>query len=1483
MKPPLNATRLRFVVRIVLCACWVHLSTLLPLRAQQFPANFAGTQLVTGIDPVDLAIAPDGRLFLAEKAGLIRIVRGSTVLSTPLLKLSNVDVYNECGMLGITLDPDFATNGYLYVHYTYKYPKTGKSHNRISRFTVSGDRAQTSSERILLELEENLSVRIHNGGGIFFREGKLYILVGDNTAASVYPQNLRISKGKVLRINPDGSIPTDNPYYNATEGHLRAIYAIGLRNPFKGAVQNGTGRMYVGDVGQAGYEEINEVGPGSNFGWPMIEGKRVKQTAPAGYRDPVGGYPHADGCAITAASFYNPTTAQFPKSYVGKFFFGDYCNGWLRTFDPVTKATATFATGLLRPVDIEVGEDGSFYFLSRGSSDDLTLTQGVGSLWKVEYRGNGAPNIGMQPADRTVTVGNPAQFSVSASGTPAPTYQWQRNGVNIAGATAEQYTLPKTTKADDGAKFRVVVTNSVGTITSDAATLTVSANQKPTARILTPVAGTTYAGGTLIQFSGEATDPEEGTLPASAFLWTMDLYHYDPPAHTHPVMAPLSGVRSGSFAVPTMGETSPNVLYRLYLTVTDSAGLTSTTTFDIQPRRADVTLASEPAGIDLKLDGHEETSPYTFRGVTGLERSLEAPASQTLGTSTYQFYGWSDGTNTRERTLATPAASTTYTAQYIRAATNVPNATAGLTYSYYEGGFSQLPQFSTLKTVRSGRVATFSLSPASRQDQFAMRYTGAVRVPTDGLYTFYTSSDDGSRLYIGERLVVDNDGLHAAEERSGSLYLRAGLHPIEVVFFENGGGQVLDVSYAGPGLSKRTIPASALVSEGSPEPVVTEPAPPANGGCTTSAHLSDLTWARASNAWGPVEKNKSNGEQGGGDGRTIQIRGERYAKGLGVHATSEIVYPLDGTWTRFKADLGIDDEVASTDPASVVFEVWADGQRLYQSATLRRNSAIVGINVDVTGKKELRLVVTDGGDGNGYDHADWADARLERTCGTQPAGDTQAPTAPANLTSANVSQTGLTLNWSAATDNVGVTAYEVYRGTVLIGTVSGTSFTVTGLMAGTGYGFTVKAKDAAGNVSPASSTHTVTTQPTPTLPTNPPAAVNPPAGCQEQTSYLSDLSWASATNGWGPVEKDKSNGEQGGGDGNPLRINGKTYAKGLGVHVASEITYNLGGTWSRFKAELGVDDEVPDYAPASVVFEVWADGQRLFRSAILRPTSAPVPFDLDVSGKQQLKLVVADGGDGNGYDHADWADARLVKACISTTPVPAPPQTTPPVTVNATYEAEDARLSGPTVSTQHPGHTGTGFADFLNATGDFIEWTISIPTAGTYTLGFRYALGSDANRPLGVQVNGTVVAASLAFPPTATWTDWQYASVSVNLPAGTSTVRVSSIGVNGPNVDHLHVSSKGSTGRLAAATRESAGLKPYVYPNPAQEHVYLSSPETVRKAELLDGSGRVVTRFQPTAGHPEAERLSLKHVPAGLYLLRVTTPTRTYLLKVVKQ
>jgi hypothetical protein len=168
------------------------------------------------------------------------------------------------------------------------------------------------------------------------------------------------------------------------------------------------------------------------------------------------------GCAIVGGGFYNPGTVQFPASFVGKYFFADLCTGWVRLFDPATRTASDFASGISQPVDLKVAADGSLYYLSIGSS----------ALFRIQFNGT-APSITTHPASQTISQGQPVTFTCAANGSSPLAYQWQRNMTNITGATASSYMISATTAADNGAKFRCVVSNAFGAATSNEATLTV--------------------------------------------------------------------------------------------------------------------------------------------------------------------------------------------------------------------------------------------------------------------------------------------------------------------------------------------------------------------------------------------------------------------------------------------------------------------------------------------------------------------------------------------------------------------------------------------------------------------------------------------------------------------------------------------------------------------------------------------------------------------------------------------------------------------------------------------------------------------------------------------------------------------------------------------------------------------------------------------------------------------------------------------------
>ena len=314
-----------------------------------------------------MAFAPDGRLFVCQQGGQLRVIKNGSLLSTPFVSLT-VDFSGERGLLGIAFDPNFATNHYLYVYYTVA---TSPIHNRVTRFTATGDAAAPGSEVVILELNNLSSATNHNGGAIHFGpDGKLYIAVGEN-ANGANSQTLSNLLGKMLRINADGTIPTDNPFFNTATGNNRAIWALGLRNPFTFAFQPGTGRMFINDVGESTYEEINDGIAGSNYGWPITEGP----TSNPAFRGPIYFYGHGTsnttGCAIVGGTFYNPPVPQFPSSYTGKYFFADLCNGWIRVFDPATGTATAFATGISGPVDLHVGPDGALYYLALGSGGQV--------------------------------------------------------------------------------------------------------------------------------------------------------------------------------------------------------------------------------------------------------------------------------------------------------------------------------------------------------------------------------------------------------------------------------------------------------------------------------------------------------------------------------------------------------------------------------------------------------------------------------------------------------------------------------------------------------------------------------------------------------------------------------------------------------------------------------------------------------------------------------------------------------------------------------------------------------------------------------------------------------------------------------------------------------------------------------------------------------------------------------------------------------
>jgi glucose/arabinose dehydrogenase len=298
-------------------------------------------RVASGLDsPVDLKTAPGdrSRLFVVEQGGRIRILRNGQLAPQPFLDVAaNISSGGERGLLGLAFHPRYAENGRFFVNYT---DRNGNTH--LAEFHVSGnpDVADATSERTILFVEQPFAN--HNGGGLAFgNDGMLYAGLGDGGSAGDplgNGQNLRTRLGKMLRLDVDraGFVPPDNPFVS-TPGAMPEIWAFGLRNPWRFAFDPATGDLYIGDVGQDAFEEV-DVGSatrhgGENYGWNLMEGTHCFRSAScsqAGLTLPVLDYGHDGGsCAVTGGVVYRG--CRMP-GYAGTYFYGDYCSAFVRSF-----------------------------------------------------------------------------------------------------------------------------------------------------------------------------------------------------------------------------------------------------------------------------------------------------------------------------------------------------------------------------------------------------------------------------------------------------------------------------------------------------------------------------------------------------------------------------------------------------------------------------------------------------------------------------------------------------------------------------------------------------------------------------------------------------------------------------------------------------------------------------------------------------------------------------------------------------------------------------------------------------------------------------------------------------------------------------------------------------------------------------------------------------------------------------------------------
>jgi PKD repeat protein len=415
-------------------------------------------------------------------------------------------------------------------------------------------------------------------------------------------------------------------------------------------------------------EEIDVGARGANYGWPNCE----SNCGPP-YTNGIYSYVHnGRDSAVTGGFVYHGT--QYPASYQGSYFFADYTQNWIKrlTFDANGNVNGVFN---FEPPDgsldgpygdivyLSEGPDGAVYYLDLGYSD-ISGQFGISKIRRIRFTQNNqapaavaAANPTSGPAPLAVTFSSAG--SVDPEGQPL-TYSWTfgDNTTSTAANPSHTYSQPGQYTA------RLAVSDGVNTTQSTPVTIAVGS--PPTATITSPQDGATFTAGQVISFSGDATDPEDGVLPASAFTWNIDFLHE---GHVHPG-TPVVGVKSGTFTIPTSGhDFSGFTRYKVTLTVTDSTGLTASTFVTIFPQKVNLSFATAPPGLTLYLDGIAKATPFVYDTVVGFNHSIDA-RNQLVGATTYTFASWSDG-GAQQHTIVVPATDQSYTATY-NASTSPP-------------------------------------------------------------------------------------------------------------------------------------------------------------------------------------------------------------------------------------------------------------------------------------------------------------------------------------------------------------------------------------------------------------------------------------------------------------------------------------------------------------------------------------------------------------------------------------------------------------------------------------------------------------------------------------------------------------------------------------------------------------------------------------------------------------------------------------------
>lgn len=632
--------------------------------------------------------------------------------------------------------------------------------------------------------------------------------------------------GTVIRVDPDTGLgKADNPLAASADVNAQRLIAYGLRNPFRIASRAGKNELWIADVGWNEWEEVNRIPLGAatplNFGWPCYEGSgkqpgydALKLTscetlyAENSASPPFFAYKHSakvsptDGCgagssSVTGLAFYG--SGDYPAEYEGAMFFADYSRRCIYVMnqgaggDPDPVSARAFHADADGPVFLTTGPGGDIFYAALNA----------GTIQRIRY---------LEPAAAFTATPTQGQvplivsFDGSSSIEPLPedvlSYAWDLDGDGEFD-DADDEEAAFLYDAVGNYSVRLKVTDQRGTA-NVSAPLVIKASAEPplvsTPPIVvidTPSPSSRWKVGDTIQFSGHATDAEDGALPASALSWQIVIQHCPDGCHIHQLLT-FDGVASGSVAAE---DHDYPMRLELILTATDSSGQKRTARRPLEPSTVSLVFDTEPSGLNLVVGSTEQPTPFARRVISGSENSIAAPETQTASGVTWKFQSWSDA-GARAHTLSSVSSAGRYVAKYEMA--------GGLTAQYFDQlAFAGTP-LTRIDATLDFDWETGSPAPSIAPDTFSARWTGEVRADFAENYTFSTFSDDGVRVLIDGVPIIDHFTNHSPVLDTGDMALSVGWHAIVVEYYEDGGGAELRLSWSSPSLPEEVVPESHL-------------------------------------------------------------------------------------------------------------------------------------------------------------------------------------------------------------------------------------------------------------------------------------------------------------------------------------------------------------------------------------------------------------------------------------------------------------------------------------------------------------------------------------------------------------------------------------------------------------------------------------------------------------------------------------------------